>query len=75
MELMKDRQAISTEIARLTGFMETNYPELYRYLDENSMTIPSSSHPNVSIAAFWDYLEGLKKLLILHVQSHKIERV
>lgn len=72
---MKDKEDIQTEIVRLTAYMETNYPELYRHLDENPMAIPSSSHPDVGIAAFRDYLDELKKLPIHYLQTHKTERL
>ncbi len=68
---MSDKQAILKDIVRLTSNIETNYPELYRFLDENPITIPSSQHPDVSIAALKEYLDELKKLLMHHLQTHK----
>jgi hypothetical protein len=35
------------KILQLTLDIETNYPELYRFLDENPITIPSEVHPNI----------------------------
>ena len=69
---MKNKQAILTDIVRLTSNIETNYPELYRYLDENPMTIPSVSHPNLNADIFKEYLDYLKELLKHHMQTHKI---
>lgn len=44
---MKDLRSVITEIEKLTAELETNYPELYRSLDENPMTIPASNVPHV----------------------------
>jgi hypothetical protein len=71
MSAMNDRQAILREIVRLTSNIETNYPELYRHLDENPMTIPSSPHPNLGVATLGEYLDYLKQLLKHHqLQTH-----
>ena len=44
---MINLQNILTEIFQLTKTIETNYPELYHFLEENPMTIPSESHPSI----------------------------
>jgi hypothetical protein len=45
---MANLKNILTEITQLTNNIETNYPELYRFIDENPMTIPSSNHPQIT---------------------------
>jgi hypothetical protein len=44
---MKDLYNILQEITQLTSNIETNYPELYRFLDENPLTLPVSKHPHL----------------------------
>ena len=44
---MKDLHIIFREITQLTTNIETNYPELYRSLDENPMSLPVSKHPHI----------------------------
>ena len=68
---MKDLRNVIVEIEKLTTNLETNYPELYRSLDENPMTIPAENHPNVDKEAMFEYLESLKQLLKHHLETHK----
>lgn len=68
---MNDLKKILVEITQLTSNIETNYPELYRILDENPLTISVSSHPYIDTQIMNDYLESLKQLLKNHIKSHK----
>lgn len=68
---MKDMQAIVSEIVRLTSHIETIYPELYRFLDENPMTIPSEAKPHLDKETLESYLEDLKELIRHHEFTHK----
>lgn len=70
---MKNLHQLMVEITQLTTDMETNYPELYKFLDENPITIPSEKHPTIDKQALINYLETLKQLLKNHIQSHKIK--
>lgn len=68
---MKTLHQLMVEITQLTSNMETNYPELYKFLDENPITIPSETHPTIDKDTLINYLETLKQLLKNHVESHK----
>ncbi len=68
---MKNLQKILQEISQLTTEIETNYPELYRDLDENPMTLPVSKHPHMDKEVMQEYLESLKELLKHHIETHK----
>ena len=70
---MKNLQEILLDITRLTSNIETNYPELYRNLDENPMTIPVDNHPEIDVKIMQDYLESLKQLLKHHIENHNIK--
>ncbi len=67
---MKNLHSLLTEITQLTTTIETNYPELYRSLDENPMTIPAVKHPHIDKDILEDYLESLKQLLEHHLETH-----
>lgn len=67
---MKDLHKLLREITLLTTNIETNYPELYGFLDENPMTIPMSNHPDIGIEVMQDYLKSLKELLRHHLETH-----
>lgn len=63
---MKNLNNILQEITQLTAYIATNYPELYRTLDENPMTLPNNEHPHINKHALQDYLESLKQLIKHH---------
>lgn len=67
---MENLKALLAEIAQLTSTMETDYPELYRFLDENPMTLPIKEHPKMDKKVMEEYLEDLKELIKRHVQTH-----
>lgn len=64
-------QALLAEISKLTKTIETNYPELYQFLDENPMTIPSEKNPSIDKKILLEYLESLKQLLKHHLETRK----
>lgn len=68
---MKDLHSILQEITQLTTNIETNYPELYRSLDENPLSLPVSKHPHIDKKVMQEYLESLKQLLKHHLETHK----
>ena len=67
---MEDLRKVVVEIEKLTTNIETNYPELYRSLDENPLTIPSEQHPYINKEAMQEYLESLNQLLKHYLESH-----
>jgi len=67
---MKNLQPLLSEIVQLTTTIETEYPELYKFLDENPMTIPAMSHINLDEKIFQDYLQGLRTLLKTYLITH-----
>ncbi|MDF4204320.1 hypothetical protein PXD56_15205 [Maribacter sp. SA7] len=70
---MKQLHKVLNEITQLTSNIETNYPELYRSLDENPMTLPVSQHPHMDKVVMQEYLESLKQMLHHYLEEHKAE--
>ena len=68
MENMKD---LITKINSLTTKIETEYPELYTFIDEQPITIPALDHPDTNTSALKDYLQSLEQLLQHHIETHK----
>jgi len=60
---MKELNAVFKEIVEITTTMETEYPELYQFLDENPMTIPATYDSTIDEAALREYLKSLKEML------------
>ncbi|QYA27073.1 hypothetical protein G3I01_16745 [Gramella sp. MT6] len=58
---------ILEQINKLTLKLETDYPELYSFIDEEPITIPSFEHPDITNKVLKEYLESLKGL----IRSHK----
>lgn len=68
---MTNSMSLLTKITQLTSNIESNYPELYRFLDENPLTIPNVSHPTIDQDTLLAYFESLKQLLKHHLETHK----
>jgi hypothetical protein len=62
---------ILKEVTELTYNIENNYPELYRTLDENPMTLLATNNSNVDEDMMKNYLEGLKQILKKYVEIQK----
>lgn len=68
---MKISSKMLAEISNITRRIETDYPELYKYLDENPLTIPNEANPNVDDASLKEYLETLKSMLKKYKDDRK----
>ena len=72
---MKEERQILSEISALTNIIESDYPELYQFLDENPITIPSSEHPDLNKTTLQGYLQDLKDLLKHYVKTHTTNKL
>lgn len=68
---MTQLQTIENKIIKLTTLIETKYPELYKFLEENPVTMPSVNYPKINTKIMEDYLEDLSQLLRHHIKTHK----
>ena len=68
---MDELQNIQKEITQLTFTIESKYPELYRFLDEEPSTIPNMARPEIDIEIMQDYLEGLQQILEHYKETHE----
>ncbi|MDW5290688.1 hypothetical protein [Formosa sp. PL04] len=71
---MPNLKTILQEISDITYTIETDYPELYKYLDEQPITIPAFEHPNMNKKLMKEYLKELKELLESYVVTHQKEK-
>jgi hypothetical protein len=69
---MGNNRHLLEEITNLTYRIERDYPELYQFLDENPMTLPTKAHPKVDNKVLKDYLEDLKQILARFKATHNI---
>lgn len=68
---MKNLQALISEIVELTITLEEQYPERYRFLEEDPITIPSVSNPKLDKKAMQEYSNDLKQMIEGYSQTHK----
>lgn len=66
---MNNLKTTLADILQLTKTIETNYPEIYQFLDENPVTIPSESNPAIDKKIMQDYLDSLRLLLKHHLET------
>ncbi|NAS12262.1 hypothetical protein GTQ38_09635 [Flavobacteriaceae bacterium R33] len=71
---MREMQEILSEIILLTNHIEVEYPELYQFLEEQPMTIPTEDHPIIDKKTMKVYLEGLRQLLEHYVEEHHLRK-
>lgn len=67
---MKRLNTLLSEITAITLRIETDYPELYVFLNENPLTLPVQAKAELDTNVLADYLESLKELLQHHIESH-----
>lgn len=61
---------VKQEIADTLRLIETDYPEIYTYLDEDPTTLKGSSSKLVSEKEMINYLESLKEKMRQHKKNH-----
>ncbi len=58
------------DIIQLTTEIETNYPELYKYLSETPLMLSEASSSEIHTTELKKYLETLKSQLLHHIETH-----
>jgi len=58
------------DIIKLTTVIETQYPELYKYLSETPIPLGNSHEGTIHTADLEQYLETLKSQLQHHIETH-----
>ena len=70
---MTSTQKTLQDITDLTLKIETEYPELYTYLDEIPITIPNEEHPKMDHKALCDYLVTLRNILSRYINKQQLK--
>ena len=68
---MKKLNELMQEIIQLTTLIETDYPELYKYLDETPISVCNTEEKTICVKDLVQYLETLKQQLNKHINTHK----
>nr|WP_294777922.1 hypothetical protein [uncultured Flavobacterium sp.] len=67
---METLNQLMQDIIKLTANIETNYPELYKYLNETPLYLSETSSQKVHTTELKQYLETLKSQLLHHIETH-----
>ena len=62
------------DLIQLLTKIETDYPAIYTFLDEDPLTIGGPNSQNVSDKDLANYLESLKEKIAQYKRFHKINR-
>ena len=68
---MKSLNLLMQEIIRLTTVIESDYPELYKYLSETPLSLSETKNDAISTNDLVEYLESLKTQLQHHIETHQ----
>ncbi|MDP2386224.1 MAG: hypothetical protein Q8M29_07620 [Bacteroidota bacterium] len=68
---MKSLNKLMQDIIVLTTEIETNYPELYKNLEETPITICDTKEKTICLDDLKNYIETLKSQLQHHIETHK----
>lgn len=68
---MKELNSISHKIMELTSRIKSEHPELYQFLDEDTITLPLIPHPKINKSTLENYLQSLQQLLKHYLETHK----
>ena len=68
---MKTLNQLMQQIISITSDIETNYPELYKNLEETPLSIGETEEKTISTNDLVEYLETLKAQLQHHIETHK----
>ncbi len=60
---METEKRLTERIMKITTQILEKHPELSKFLDEMSITIPDEKKPKINVQALKDYYSSLEKLL------------
>lgn len=60
---MKVEKELNADILKITMTIRKDYPELSKYLNEMSVTIPDVSNPEVTNKILFEYYKSLESML------------
>ncbi len=59
---MKTKSELNKEILETTGNIQENYPELLKFADEMTITIPDKEAPEINASSLKDYNDSLQEM-------------
>lgn len=71
MSTIKPVNQLMQQIIAYTSNMESNYPELYKYLDETPLLLSNKQCNGIYISDFEKYFETLKDQVLNYREIHE----
>ncbi len=68
---MKTIHELKNEIESTITIVKTKYPELVKYLDEMTITIPKENIPEINSKLLTEYLQSLENMIEKYAVNHK----
>jgi len=67
---MKIENELNADILNITMTIKNDYPELSKYLNEMTETIPDISKPEMNNNVLFNYLNSLNSMLKEYIPNH-----
>ncbi len=67
---MKTEQELNNDILKITSMIHEKYPELSKYIEEMTVTIPDKTNPEITLKILQDYYNSLDALLKKYAPNH-----
>ncbi len=67
---METESDLNAQILKITMIIKDKYPELSKYLEEMSVTIPDEKNPEITLANLKSYYDSLKLMLNNYIMEH-----
>ena len=67
---MKNEKELNSKILKITMIIKEDYPELSKYIEEMSVTIPDETNPGITLNALKVYYDSLNSLLNMYMLVH-----
>ena len=65
-----EEHELNSKILKITMKIKDQYPELSKFIEEMSMTIPDEKNPEVTVKNLKAYYDSLKAMLDKYILEH-----
>lgn len=67
---MKTETELNENIVKITMTIRNEFPELMKYLNEMTITIPIEESPEINTKILQEYYDSLKTMLLKYAPNH-----
>lgn len=70
MDKQSKEEVLNSKILEITMTIRNQYPELSKFIEEMSMTIPDEKNPEITLKNLQSYYDSLKAMLDKYILEH-----